>query len=290
MERTEVAGFLRRHRAQIQPEQVGLSVRANRRTPGLRREEVAQLALISVDYYNRLEQARAPQPSTQVLAALARALRLNNDERDHLFHLTGYPAPLTTERSQEVSDGLLHLLGDLSTSAALVASDLNETLAQNDLCAALLGEQCGYSGLERSFTWRWFTDATTRELYPVQDHSKHSRTHVADLRATAARRNGAPDVVRLVRELRAASEEFSALWDEHDVEVRHRDTKRILNPVVGLIQVDCQVLLAPAHDQSLVLLSAAPGTEAAEQLSRLKSAGSPEERTPHAAVVGQVRP
>ena len=194
MQREELAGFLRRHRDRLQPGDVGLPHGLRRRTAGLRREEVAQLAGASTDTYLRLEQARGPQPSAQMLTAIARALRLSDDERDHLFHLAGHPPPPNRRTTQHVRPGLLYLLDHLPDVAALVISDLGVTLAQNPLATALLGDQSRHTGRDRSAVWRWFTDTTSRDIYPSEDHDHRSRVMVADLRATAARRHGDPDV------------------------------------------------------------------------------------------------
>ncbi|WP_331857330.1 helix-turn-helix domain-containing protein [Amycolatopsis thermoflava] len=140
MERNELADFLRRRRALLQPGDVGVPSGGRRRTPGLRRFEVAQLAGMSPDYYARLEQGRGPRPSAAVLTALTRALRLTVDERDHLFRLAGHQAPPRTGGDEHVSRGLLRLLDGLTGLPALIATDLNVVLAQNAMADALLGE------------------------------------------------------------------------------------------------------------------------------------------------------
>jgi transcriptional regulator with XRE-family HTH domain len=269
MDRTELADFLRRRRARLDPTHVGLPAGARRRTPGLRREEVAGLAGMSVDYYVRLEQARSPQPSIQMLAALSRALRLSDDERDHIYHLSGHEPPSRLSTSGMVRVGLLPVLDQLTESAAQVVSDLGVTLAQNYLAQVLLG----FERLGRSFYLTWFTDPETRTRVPAEDHEQLSRVHVADLRATAARRAVDPQVAELVRRLRAGSAEFSRLWDEHHVAVRRSDTKRFIHPAFGTIEVDCEVLLTPEHDQRLLVYSARPGSMAQEQLRLLRVVG-----------------
>lgn len=245
-----------------------------RRTPGLRREEVAQLAGMSTDYLARLEQSRGPQPSTQVLAALARALRLTDDERDHLYYLAGRTPPAPHRPNAHVSPGLLHVLDHLTDSAAFVVSDLGETLAQNALAAALHGGEAHPGGLDRYGIWRWFTDPATRARFPQEDWPTHSRTLVADLRATAARRHGDSDVVELVDRLTVASDEVAALWTEHDVAVRRGDRKRIVHPEVGVIDLLCEVLVGADGDQRLVVLFARPGTDAREKLDLLRIIGT----------------
>lgn len=274
MDRGQLADFLRRRRERLAPAEVGLPAGVRRRTPGLRREEVAQLAGMSTDYLARLEQSRGPQPSTQVLAALARALRLTDDERDHLYHLAGRTPPASHRPHAHVSPGLLHVLDHLTDSAAFVVSDLGETLVQNAVAIALAGGETHPDGLDRYGIWRWFTDPATRARFPEEDWPAHSRTQVADLRATAARRHGDPDVVELVDALTAASDEFTALWAEHEVAVRRADRKRIIHPEVGVLDLLCEVLVGAGGDQFLVVLFARPGTDAREKLDLLRIVGT----------------
>jgi transcriptional regulator with XRE-family HTH domain len=274
VDRVQLADFLRRRRDRLTPSEVGLAEGRRRRVPGLRREEVAQLAGMSTDYLSRLEQSRGPQPSTEVLAALARALRLTDDERDHLFYLAGRTPPASRRTAAHVRPGLLHVLDHLTDSAAFVISDLGETLVQNRLAIALHGDDSHRTGLDRYPIWRWFTDPATRTKFPEEDWATHSRACVADFRATAARRHGDPDVVELIERLTAASEEFTALWTEHEVAVRHADHKRIIHPEVGLLDLLCDVLVDAAGDQSLVVLFARPGTDTRDKLDLLRVIGT----------------
>src|SRR5918995_6758558 len=155
MDRFQLADFLRRRREALQPEDVGLDPGPRRRAKGLRREEVAMLAHMSTDYYARLEQQRGPQPSGQMLGAIARALRLSQDERDHLFRLAGHnPAP-RGRRTDHVNPALLRVLERLDTPAQ-VMSDLGDTLVQNELAVALVGDQTQHTGPARSMLYRWF--------------------------------------------------------------------------------------------------------------------------------------
>ena len=273
MDRAQLADFLRSRRARLQPADVGLAAGARRRTPGLRREEVARLAGMSADYYVRLEQARGPHPSVQMLGALARALRLTDDERDHLYLLAGERPPVPAGRSRHVRPGLLYVLDQLTDAAATIVSDIGETLAQNGLARALLGTKEGRTGREASLIWQWFAEPGARAVYPVEDRERHSRVLVADLRATAGRRGADADVAGLIEGLLAASEEFAGLWARHEVAVRRADTKRIVHPEVGVVDVDCEVLLTPEHDQSLILLTPRAGTDAAEKLQLLRVIG-----------------
>jgi transcriptional regulator with XRE-family HTH domain len=274
MDRTGLADFLRRRRAGLTPVEVGLPPGARRRTPGLRRDEVAQLAGMSVDYYTRLEQRRGPHPSTPILAALARALRLTDDERDHLFHLAGQAPPIRHSTDSHVSPGLLHVLNRLADTPAFVVSDIGDLLVQNPMSVTVSGDQAARSGLERNYPWLWFTEPSTRERFPQEDWPRHSRTQVADLRATAARRRGDADVESLVRRLHAASPEFAGLWDEHEVAVRRADSKRIIHPEVGLLDLLCESLHSDVSDQILVVLYPRPGTDAREKLDLLRVIGT----------------
>ncbi|MFF0740448.1 helix-turn-helix domain-containing protein [Streptomyces sp. NPDC004111] len=276
----ELGAFLRTRRDRIRPAEVGLPQGPRRRVPGLRREEVAQLAGLSADYYTELERGSTKngvQPSSQTLAALARALRLNGDERDHLFHLAERPVPPSAHGpSAHVQPALLGLLDRLTDTPARVITDLHETLVQNDLALTLLGESPARGGPAASFVYRWFTDPRAREIYPPEDHPHHSRVFVADFQAVAARRGRDAEVTGMVAALRRRSEEFAALWDTHDVAVRRRDHKRIVHPMLGVIALDCHNLLSEDGRQRLLWFTAPPGTPGAEQLALLSVIGTQE--------------
>lgn len=274
MDRDDLADFLRRRRAQLQPADVGLLPGTRRRTPGLRRDEVALLAGMSTDYYTRLEQSRGPRPSVQVLGALARALRLGDDERDHLYHLCGHAAPTRGRGNRHVSPGLLFLLDKLVDTPACVVSDLGEILAQNRMHINLSGDHSQLAGMDRYLLWRWFTDPAGRARFPEADWDVLTRRHVADLRATAARRAGDPDVTELVTRLRTVSPEFERLWAEHEVAVRIGDAKRIRHPQVGLLDLVCETLVTPNATQHLLVFYPRPGTDAQEKLDLLRVIGT----------------
>ncbi|MEV1006258.1 helix-turn-helix transcriptional regulator [Streptomyces sp. NPDC049881] len=294
--RRELADFLRQSRGRLGPQEVGLPAGARRRTPGLRREEVAQLAGMSVDYYVRLEQARGPHPSPQLLGALARALRLTADELDHLHLLAGQRPPEGRPSPDHVAPALLHLLDQLTTTPAQILNHLGDVLVQNALAQALLGDVCTVSEHGRNVAWRWFTDADARSAYPPEEHARLSRLHVADLRAAMARRPGDAAAARLLRRLLDASEEFTRLWAEHEVAVRRHSRMRVLHPAIGPIDLDCQVLLAPEGDQRIVLLTPPPGTDTADRLALLRVVGvqdfaaSPGPGTPPGASAGSPGP
>jgi transcriptional regulator with XRE-family HTH domain len=279
MDRRELADFLRSRRERITPADVGLPAGRRRRTPGLRREEVAQLAYISTEYYARLEQARAPRPSREVLAGLARALRLSDAERDHLHHLAGEPPAPPPGPSREVPQSILDLLHRLpQTTAAYVVSATYEVLAWNDLAAALMEDFSALSRRDRNLVRRAFLGpgADGRVLYGVTERDDFARTSVRNLRATAARYPDDPDVTGLVRELLAGSDEFARLWASHDVSDRHTLRKTFRHPMIGPVTVTCDALAITGRDQHLVIYTPDPGSPAEEALRLLSVVGTQE--------------
>ncbi|BDZ39795.1 helix-turn-helix transcriptional regulator [Microbacterium suwonense] len=275
MDRHALAEFLRRRREQLRPEDVGLPEGVRRRAPGLRREEVAQLALMSTDYYTRLEQQRGPQPSTQLLASLARALRLSADERDYLYRAAGHAVPDRIAPSEHIAPALQRVFDRLHDTPALVISTLGETLLQNDLAVALLGDNIGAPGLERYEPYRWFLQPErARAHYPAEDHARNSRAQVAGLRAAYGAMGRQSQAGTLVSELSKRSEEFRELWDRHEIAQRFADHKTLLHPEVGAIEVDCQVLFTEDRGQALLVLTPAPRSEDEEKIRLLGVLGS----------------
>ncbi|AEW98329.1 helix-turn-helix domain protein (plasmid) [Streptantibioticus cattleyicolor NRRL 8057 = DSM 46488] len=275
----EFGEFLRSRRDRVRPGEVGLPVGARRRVPGLRRDEVAVLAGASVDYYNQLEQGRGAQPSEQMVAALARALRLTEDERNYLYFLAGRPVPPRHSLSAHVHPGMLDLLERLPGTPAAVITDLHATLVQNRLATALLGPVSEAKGREAGFVHRWFTDPQARARYHPDEHDHQSRVFVADLRAVAARRGGDEEVTGLVGELLSVSAEFADLWARHEVAVRRADRKRLIHPELGVLELDCLSLLSEDGSQRLLWFTAPVGGDAAEKLALLDVLGSQEVTT-----------
>jgi transcriptional regulator with XRE-family HTH domain len=277
MDRRELADFLRRSRERLRPHEVGLSAGPRRRTPGLRREEVALLAGMSADYLMRLEQARSPQPSTQLLGALAHALRFDTDERDHLYVLAGHRPPAGRLAGNHVRPGLLYLLDQLTTVPAQIVSDLGDLLAQNPVAEALFGSVCSVRrhdcDQDHNIVWRWFNDPALRAAYPADEHDYYGRSHVADLRAAVARRRGDAAATGLVERLRAGSPEFAALWDRHDVGVRRCSRVRVQHPTIGLIELDFETLRTSNEDQRLLMFTAPPGSPNVDRLELLRVVG-----------------
>ncbi|ONI71807.1 transcriptional regulator [Kribbella sp. ALI-6-A] len=272
MQRDELADFLRRRRKAIRPTDVGIAAGPRRRTAGLRREEVAMLAGISVDYVIRLEQGRSSQPSTQLLAALSRTLRLSDDERDHLFHLAGHQPPPAEGAGRLARAGLIRMLDLLGDIPAAVMSDLGEVLAQNRTSVLLTGDQTHFTGDRRYHVYRWFTEPEVWATHPAEEREHHARAVVADLRATAGRRAGDPVVQGLVDRLLAASEEFARRWSEHQVEVRRADRKTFVHPRIGSLLMDCETLVTPDLGQQLIVLTPADA-ETRERLDLLRVVG-----------------
>jgi transcriptional regulator with XRE-family HTH domain len=273
MDHAALADFLRRRREALQPADVGIPVGARRRTPGLRRDDVAALAVMSTDYYTRLEQQRGPQPSEQMLASLARALRLTHGERDYLFQVAGHNAPTAESANAHVAPALLRVLDRLADTPALIVSNLGETLVQNRMAEALFGEKSGLTGLARSEIYRWFTDPAERLRYPEHDRDRQSRAQVANLRAAYGSMGRRSRAGELVRALQKTSAEFAELWERHEVAKRFEDHKILIHPELGAIEVDCQALFTEDQSQALLVLTAPPRTQGYEKLQLLAVLG-----------------
>ncbi|MGI5126973.1 helix-turn-helix domain-containing protein [Pseudonocardia sp. CA-107938] len=274
MNLAELGTFLRSRRDRIRPADVGLPTGPRRRVPGLRRDEVAQLAGASVEYYIELERGAGSQPSEQMLAALARSLRLTVDERNHLYHLAGRPVPRQGGPASHVHPGMSDLLDRLTTTPAQVITDLHVTLVQNRLAKALVGDESVHRGPAASYVHRWFLDPDGRRAYPEADHPAQSRAFVADLRAALARRDARdPEASTLLAALQQGSPEFVRLWEEHDVAFRRDDRKRIIHPTLGVLEVNCLNLFSEDGRQRLLWFTPAAGTDTAERMELLGVVG-----------------
>ncbi|MBD3147017.1 helix-turn-helix transcriptional regulator [Microbispora bryophytorum] len=282
MNRRELADFLRSRRERISPADVGLPAGPRRRTPGLRREEAAQLAFISTEYYTRLEQARGPRPSREVLAGLARALRLSDAERAHLHHLAGAPPAPPPGPSREVRQSILDLLARLPQAAAFVTSATLEVLAWNELAAALMEDFSAVPRRDRNLVRRVFLGPhhEGRRLWGVSDADDFARHAARRLRAAAARYPNAPEVTGLVDELLAKSPEFARLWATHDVAAGPTLCKTFQHPLVGPIVVNCDALDIADRDQQMVIYTAVPGSPSDEALRLLSVIGTQRMDTP----------
>lgn len=269
MSRDALAEFLRDRREALSPGPANgarASASGRRRTPGLRREEVADLAHISVDYYVRLEQARGPRPSATVLSGLAEALRLAAPERDHLFRLAEVLPQPPASPPHEVRPHVARLLDRLPYTAAFVTAADYDVLAANLLAHSLLG------GLdEPNLARRRFLQHD--ELLTV-GHEEFAEYATARLRASADRYPQDPYLTALLADLHAGSAEFRRLWDSNPVSAPGHRTKTMLHPDLGRLEINCDILSIPEDDQQVVFMTAEPDTptgKAFEHLSRASS-------------------
>lgn len=274
IDREELARFLRDRRARVQPSDVGLDAGPRRRISGLRRQEVAQLAGMSVDYYIRLEQGRGPRPSRQMLSAISRALGMTDAERSYLHHLAGEPAPTRSGPTRDVRPGVLRLLDRLDDTPALVCDAKYDVLACNTMAINLLGDYLALPRSERNVMRRFFLDPTARARHAPAGGNAFAREAVADLRAAAARYPDDPEIHALIDDLQRSSSEFRELWARHEVTAQRSTTKRLHHPSLGWLDLDCEALHDPDRDHWIILYSAAPGTPARDALKLLKVIGT----------------
>ncbi|WP_051970155.1 helix-turn-helix transcriptional regulator [Kitasatospora azatica] len=282
---SEIREFLRTRRARITPDQAGLAPDLRvRRVPGLRREEVAQLAGVSVDYYIRLERGRTQGVSEAVLEAVARALQLDDTERAHLFDLAQPTAtrarPRRPPNPQRVRPVMYRALDSLSVPA-LIQGRRMDVLAANRLGYALFADFQARPHRERNFARFVFLDEAARALYT--DWEKAAGDCVATLHLYAGRHPDDPQLTELIGELSLHSDTFRRLWADHDVLAHATGTKRLHHPLVGDLTLDYVVLAVEGDpDQSLVILTPEPASPSAEALDILASWTSTSPTGPHA--------
>ena len=273
VDRSAVGAALKTYRARLSPSDLGLPAGTRRRVTGLRREEVALQAGISVDYLVRLEQGRGPTPSDQVLTALARALQLSDDERDHLFHLAGVAPPRPGHIVSTPRASTLRLLARITDLPAVLLDAKADVLAWNALATALLGDFSSWPVGQRNVVWQRFLGTGGRVAADPEEDERTAIETVASLRLVAARYPDDPGLRRLVDDIRAGSERFARLWDEGPVAERRSTSKSVHHPQLGRLVLDCDALHVPDVDQSLLVYSAAPGTPEAEALALLRVIG-----------------
>ncbi|WP_269857531.1 helix-turn-helix transcriptional regulator [Streptomyces sp. RPT161] len=265
MPREELARFLRDRRQGLSPHEIGLPASAPRRTPGLRREEVAELAHMSVDYYTRLEQARGPRPSPRILDGLARALRLTPGERRHLFQLAGSVAPPGTAAERRVRPRVGRMLERLPETGAIVTDATYDVVAWNPLAQALLGDDFGH-GAANLARRRFLGQGRT---YESSSSEEFGYIVVARLLRAAERYPNDSRLTALLAELRGGSEEFRQIWETRPVHAPGHRTKILNHPEAGQLRLNCDVLFVPEDDQEVVLITADPGTPSAQALRTL---------------------
>ncbi|MEV5955017.1 helix-turn-helix transcriptional regulator [Streptomyces sp. NPDC051987] len=274
MTATELGQALRRWRDRVPPDAAGLAAGGRRRTAGLRREELALLAGVSVDYVTRLEQGRAAHPSVQVVEALARALRLSADERTYLFGLAGLVPPGPDMVPGYITPSVQRLLDRLAGTPVAVSDAAMTLLVANPMYAALMGDPSQLRGFQRNGVWRNFLGWPTRVRHTPEERRAFEAVLVAELRSTAARYPGDRQLRRLIAEVRAGSERFAELWDAGVVGRLEASRKTIEHPQVGLLTLDCDQLRIEDQDLHILVYSAEPGTEDAEKLALISVLGT----------------
>ncbi|MFI1093407.1 helix-turn-helix transcriptional regulator [Streptomyces sp. NPDC020917] len=271
MATTEFGRTVRRWRDRVSPDAAGLPAGGHRRAPGLRREELALLAGISVDYVTRLEQGRAANPSEQVVEALGRALRVTAAEREHLFHAAGLVPPGQGTVPAFITPSVQRMLDRLTGTPVAVSDATWTLLLANPQYTALMGD---YQGSERNAVWRNFLGSGSRVVHTPESQRDLEITQVSDLRATAGRYPADQRLRRLVAELRAGSERFAELWDSGEVGGHQASRKTIDHPQVGPLTLDCDVLSVAGSDLRIMIYTAEPGSRDAERLALIAVLGT----------------
>lgn len=273
----ELGGFLRFWRERVRPAEVGLTTNEARRVPGLRREEVAQLAGVSMDYLTRLEQGRATRPSVAVLGSIARALRLSDLEREHLFQLAGQPLPGPGVIDTHIPASVSRLIDRLGDIPVLVTSVAREIVAANAIAQALFPEAAGGAGVarrERTLAWRHFMELpTTRVFRSRQELLEDEEILVAELQGAQARYPADTFLAALIFDLRTQCPRFEELWTGHRLRGGHTKQKQFRHPELGQFELCCDDLVIQGSDLELVVFTAAAGSPAAQALELLGAIG-----------------
>lgn len=272
----ELATFLRARRAARKPEAVGLSASSRRRTPGLRREELAVLAGISTDYYTRLEQGRETNPSPSVVRSLASALGLNADEHAYLRSLAAPQEPARRSQPTRRGDddaprpGVVRILHSLHDHPAYLVNHSLDVLAWNPMAAALYGDFAREEPPRRNIVWMTFRDPDCRSLY--RDWETVAQRIVANLRAQTAGRRWDSRIADLVADLSANDDQFQRWWNRYDVKAERHGAKRFRHPLVGDLELQHEVLMIPGESEyRLTVFTATPGSKSEASLEKLRA-------------------
>ncbi len=264
---------LRTWRARVSTGDAGLPARSNRRVPGLRREELAQLAGVSVNYLTRLEQGRARNPSVQVLSALARALRLTHDEQQLLFVLAGHADPGSERMRRHVTPGVQRMLDRLDDVPVIVLDAAWTMVAWNPIAAALLGDPSSQAGRARNVIWNHFTGVPSRLVHADFELASFETEIVGDLRAAVGRYPADQSLASLRDDLLEVSSRFAELWHATPGAVRVTSTKVFEHPEVGRVTLDCDVLTLNGTDLRVVVYTTPTGSRDADTLALLGVVG-----------------
>ncbi len=270
VQRAELGAFLRARREASDPVSAGFPAGSRRRTPGLRREELAQLAGLSVTWYTWLEQARDISVSRPVVGSLARALRLTAAERAHLFTLAGLALPPADPAPPVVEPTLTRLVDALHPHPAYVASAWWDVLACNDAYAGMIGGLAHRPPAERNVLWITFVEA--RESGHLLDWESEARSLVGQLRAALARHPHDPRGPELLAALLAADDTFRAMWAEHEVVHFETARKRLRHPALGRLDLDYTKLTAATDERQILIAFLPADAESAARLDTLRSA------------------
>jgi transcriptional regulator with XRE-family HTH domain len=259
--------LLRSWRARVRPAEAGFPFgRSSRRTPGLRREEVAWLAGVSPEYVKRLEQGRA-HPSASILRALSRALRLSDAEYELACRLAGHAAESGGMVPQQIAPGVQRLLDRLADNPIAVFDAAWTLLEHNEMWTALTGDARGRGGRPANLVWRVFSGDTGRVGHPALE--QHRESLVADLRDVATRYPADRELASMIAALRASSPEFAGLWERPSVVHHASERKTVDHPEVGELELDCDVLSVHGADLRIIVFTAERGSEAADKLRQL---------------------
>lgn len=263
----ELGAFLRARREELSPEDVGFAA-GYRRTNGLRREEVAQLASISSNFYSRIEQGRR-SASVSVLDAISKALLLTDNEREYVFSLAG-KEDVKPHRSNSlhVHPSVSHFVNELTGTPAIVTGPAMEILAWNRLAAALITDFDSFPAEKRNYVWLMFNEPNFRALF--KDWEQIAQTWVSHLRRRSSLNPSNQAIAQLVADLSHRSEEFRSMWETHNVEKPSRGHKHLHHPVVGDLELDWEAFTVSADpDQQIYIWTARPGTPSADALNIL---------------------
>ncbi|MGW7565894.1 helix-turn-helix transcriptional regulator [Streptomyces tendae] len=271
---TELGPALRAWRERIGPAEVGLPVAGNRRVPGLRREELAVLAGISVDYLVQLEQGRAKNPSPQVIAAFAQTLRLNAVDRELLYRLAGAVVPPYGSVPRELPPGVQRMIDRMSDTPLAVFTAAWDIVQSNPLWGELFGSAAGTDARSANLIWGHFAAPYAPGASRIERDAAHAdafeRMMVSDLRRAADRYPDDRAVVELIDGLRQTNRRFADLWTRYETLPIGRSHKTVVHAELGEIVLDCDIMTIERADLHIVLNWAAPGTDAAEKLAVLR--------------------